>query len=127
LSERVNLAEVLDALTERFITERRLPLDGQLAQLEELGRLGGRTVVARRPGLLYRLASQQDKVTLVFSGKKITYPSEMEAALRYIATAAELEVGSIPNLDVVQRLLLVHRLIREGFVIVVRQPPQDEG
>ena len=50
----------------------------------------------------------------------------MEAALRYIATAAELEVGSIPNLDVVQRLLLVHRLVREGFLIVVRQPPQDE-
>jgi ribosomal protein L16 Arg81 hydroxylase len=127
LSERVNLAEVLDGLTDRFITERRLPLDGQLAQLEELGRLGARTVVARRPGLLYRLALQQDKITLVFSGKKITYPSGMEAALRYIATAAELEVDSIPNLDAVQRLLLVHRLIREGFVIVVRQPPQDEG
>jgi ribosomal protein L16 Arg81 hydroxylase len=127
LSERVNLAEVLDAMTDRFITERRPPLDGQLVQLEELGRLGLRTVVARRAGLLYRLASQQDKVMLVFSRKKITYPSEMEAALRYIATGAELEVGSIPNLDVVQRLLLVQRLVREGFLIVVRQPPQDES
>ena len=95
-------------------------------ELEELGRLRLRTVVARRAGLLYRLASQQDKVMLVFSRKKITYPSEMEAALRYIATAAELEVGSIPNLDVVQRLLLVQRLVREGFLIVVRQPPQNE-
>jgi hypothetical protein len=27
---------------------------------------------------------------------------------------------------VVQRLLLVQRLVREGFLIVVRQPPQDE-
>jgi hypothetical protein len=127
LSERVNLAEVLDAMTDRFITDRRPPLDGQLTQIEELGRLGLRTVVARRAGLIYRLASQQDKVMLVFSRKKITYPSEMEPALRYIATAAELEVGSIPNLDTVQRLLLVQRLVREGFLIVVRQPPQDEG
>jgi ribosomal protein L16 Arg81 hydroxylase len=127
LSERVNLAEVLDAMTDRFIAERRPPLDGQLAQLEELGRLRLRTVVARRAGLLYRLALQQDKVMLVFSRKKITYPSEMEPALRYIAAAGEFEVGSIPNLDVAQRLLLVHRLVREGFLIVVRQPPQDEG
>jgi ribosomal protein L16 Arg81 hydroxylase len=127
LSERVNMAEVLDAMTDRFIAERRPPLDGQLAQLEELGRLRLRTVVARRAGLLYRLALQQDKVMLVFSRKKITYPSEMEPALRYIAAAGEFEVGSIPNLDVAQRLLLVHRLVREGFLIVVRQPPQDEG
>jgi ribosomal protein L16 Arg81 hydroxylase len=127
LSERVNLAEVLDAMTDRFIAERRPPLDGQLAQLEELGRLRLRTVVARRAGLLYRLALQQDKVMLVFSRKKITYPSEMQQALRYIAAAGEFEVGSIPNLDVAQRLLLVHRLVREGFLIVVRQPPQDEG
>jgi ribosomal protein L16 Arg81 hydroxylase len=127
LSERVNLAEVLDAMTDRFIAERRPPLDGQLAQLEELGRLRLRTVVARRAGLLHRLALQQDKVMLVFSRKKISYPSEMEPALRYIAAAGEFEVGSIPNLDVAQRLLLVHRLIREGFLIVVRQPPQDEG
>ena len=126
LSERVNLAEVLDAMTDRFIAERRPPLDAQLAQLEELGRLRLRTVVARRAGLLYRLALQQDKVMLVFSRKKITYPSEMEPALRYIAAAGEFEVGSIPNLDVAQRLLLVHRLVREGFLIVVRQPPQDE-
>ena len=125
LSERVNLAEVLDAMTDRFIAERRPPLDGQLAQLKELGRLRLRTVVARRAGLLHRLALQQDKVMLVFSRKKITYPSEMEPALRYIAAAGEFEVGSIPNLDVAQRLLLVHRLVREGFLIVVRQPPQD--
>ena len=46
----------------------------------------------------------------------------MEPALRYIAAAGEFEVGSIPNLDVAQRLLLVHRLVREGFLIVVRQP-----
>ena len=63
---------------------------------------------------------------LVFSRKKISYPSEMEPALRYIAAAGEFEVGSIPNLDVAQRLLLVHRLVREGFLIVVRQPPLDE-
>lgn len=126
LSERVNLAEVLDAMTDRFIAERRPPLDGQLAQLEELDRLRLRTVVARRAGLLHRLALQQDKVMLVFSRKKISYPSEMEPALRYIAAAGEFEVGSIPNLDVAQRLLLVHRLVREGFLIVVRQPPQDE-
>jgi hypothetical protein len=40
LSERVNLAEVLDAMTDRFIAERRPPLDGQLAQLEELAVCG---------------------------------------------------------------------------------------
>lgn len=121
-----DLAEVLDAMTDQFIAERRPPLDGQLAQLEELDRLRLRTVVARRAGLLHRLALQQDKVMLVFSRKKISYPSEMEPALRYIAAAGEFEVGSIPNLDVAQRLLLVHRLVREGFLIVVRQPPQDE-
>ena len=127
LSERAKLTELLDAMTDRFVAERRPPLDGQLVQLEELGRLGLRTIVARRAGLLYRLIPRQDKVMLAFSRKKITYPSEMERALRYIATATELEVGSIPHLDAVQRLLLVHGLVREGFLIVVRQPPQDEG
>ena len=39
----LNLAEVLDAMTDQFIAERRPPLDGQLAQLEELDRLRLRT------------------------------------------------------------------------------------
>ena len=61
LSERANLTELLDAMTDRFVAERRPPLDGQLVQLEELGRLGLRTIVARRVGLLYRLIPRRTR------------------------------------------------------------------
>jgi ribosomal protein L16 Arg81 hydroxylase len=116
LSESVRVDAVLDRLSERFIAARPPLLNGQLAQIDELHHLGLETMVVRRPGVIYRLISTDDGVTLAFHRRKITYPLHMEPTLRYIAAAPPFQVGSIPHLEPLERMLLVQRLVREGFL-----------
>ena len=120
VSEKAGVHGVLDLMTERFIATRRPLLHGQLAQVDDLGHLGLQTVVTRRPGVIYRLSAAEHGTTLAFHRKKITFPSHMEPVLRYVATGHAVEVGSIPDLEPLERLLFAQRLLREGFLTIVK-------
>lgn len=120
VSETIRVDDVLESLRERFVAARRPLLNGQLTQLDDLDHLGLQTVVVRRPGVIFRLLSKEDGVTLAFHQKKITYPLHLEPTLRSIAAAEPFQVGSIPGLEPLEQMLLVQRLVREGFLMLLR-------
>jgi hypothetical protein len=128
VAKTVGVDDLLDSMRERFIATRRPLLAGQLTQIDELQHLGAETMLARRPGVIFRLLSTENAVTLAFHQKKITYPLHLEPTLRYIATAESFQVGSIPNLEPLERLLLAQRLVREGFLVLcVPDTPDDRA
>ena len=120
LSEKASVHDVLELMAERFVATRRPLLDGQLTQVDELGHLRLQTIVARRPGVIYRLSVAENGATLTFHRKTITFPPHMEPVLRYVATGHAVEVGSIPDLEPLERLLFAQRLLREGFLTIVK-------
>ena len=89
-------------------------LEDALSQLRASDALTTETLLERRPTVL----SEYDDGTLVFEGKRIRVPGRALAELRAIADSlGPFRADELPGeLDAESRLVLLRRLIREGFV-----------
>jgi hypothetical protein len=122
------LAEQLDPETverrrrRRFLETRRPIRDDGLSQLRALERLDSDTVLERRETVIADLEETDGAVTLVFEGKEIGFPTPAAPELRACFEAEEpFRASELPGeLDEQGRLVLVRRLVREGFIRVVR-------
>jgi JmjC domain len=114
LAERLGPEEVARRARARFVNSRRPILDGQLEEVRTLDSLGVETPLERRATVIADL----EGTTLSFEGKHVAFPEHAREELEAIFaadepfTAAELPGG----LDDESRLVLVRRLIREGFL-----------
>jgi cupin superfamily protein len=98
----------------RFVKSRRPVLGDQLEQVRALERLGPDTEVERRPTVIFDL----DGSELSFEGKTISFPERVREEVEFVALAEEpFTAADLPgDLDEEGRLVLVRRLIREGFL-----------
>ena len=118
LSARLDPAEVAAAARERFVLGRRPIRERGLAELRALDELGPTTVVERRPTVIADLVATGDGLELVFEGKRVRFPAFVEAELEHaLTTGAPFAAADLPGrLDEAGRLVLVRRLVREGFL-----------
>ena len=100
----------------KLVRSRRPILGGQLTQLRALESLDLDTRVERRPTVLFDLAG----LTLSFEGKELDFPAEAAEELAFAAQSDEpFTPGDLPgDLDDEGRLVLVRRLVREGFLVL---------
>lgn len=106
----------------RLVRSRRPILGGQLSQIRALDDLGLETEVERRPTVLFDLAG----TTLSYEGKEIGFPAELREEVEFVAEADErFTPADLPGeLDDEGRLLLVRRLVREGFLRISKAAPR---
>ena len=120
LAERLEPEAVALRKARRLVHTRRPILDGQLRQLRALDGLTTETEVERRPEALFLLEDAADggRVRLSFSGKSITFPARAREEVEALADAdGPVTAGGLPGgLDEAGRLVLVRRLVREGFL-----------
>jgi bifunctional lysine-specific demethylase and histidyl-hydroxylase NO66 len=105
----------------RFLDTRRPIRDDGLSQLRALERLEVGTPVERRSTVVADLEEDEDGVGLVFEGKELRFPEHARAE---VVACLEAEEPFLPSelpgsLDEAGRLVLVRRLVREGFLRVV--------
>ncbi len=115
------LDKLVGKIAHRFISNRKPLLDGQLNQLRSLDNLSLVSQLERRPGILCQLETDDKTVSLVYTGKKVSFPVFVENTLRYIVRQENRSftiVDMPPELDEAGRLVLVRRLVREGFLVV---------
>jgi hypothetical protein len=114
LAERLGPEDVAARMRRRLVERRRPILDGQLAEVRTLDELDAETPLERRPTVLCDL----EGTTLVFEGKRVSFPEAARAELEAVARADEpFRAADLPGeLDEEGRLALVRRLIREGFL-----------
>lgn len=118
-SNKINLNYILDRIAERFIISRPQVLDNQLIELEGVDKVDLLTSVRRREEIIFKIKPEDDTVTLLYNGKKIKFPKYVEPALRYIVSNNAFNAELIPcNIDNRGKLVLVRRLIKEGFLTV---------
>jgi Cupin superfamily protein len=116
LAARLAPADVARRERRRFAAGRRAVLDDQLAQARAAAGLGAHDRVER----CATVVSALDGPVLVFDGKELRVPARAATAL---AAAHDAEgpfaAADLPGpLDEAGRLVLVKRLIREGFLAV---------
>lgn len=120
-ADSVQLEDVVDRIAERFITSRTPLLDGQLLGLADVDQMDVHTTVRHRAGLICRLTEDEHSLYLLFPGKRLSCPKYGEPLLRFIIQTPEFNVASLPgDVDVTEKLELVRRLIREGFLVMDR-------
>ena len=114
LERRLEPADVTRRRRLKFVRTRRPVLDDGLSELRAIDSLTLETLLERRPTVL----SEFDDGTLVFEGKAITVPPQALSELRAITVAdGPFQAIDLPGeLDEEGRLVLLRRLIREGFV-----------
>jgi hypothetical protein len=100
----------------KLVRTRRPILGGQLSQLRALESLDLDTVVERRPTVLFDVEGG----TLSFEGKDVAFPEEATDDFAFIAQCDEpFTPADLPGeLDDEGRLVLVRRLVREGFLVI---------
>jgi ribosomal protein L16 Arg81 hydroxylase len=96
-----------------FVTTRRAVLDSQLEEVRTLDSLDADTLVERRSTVIADL----DATTLVFEGKRVSFPDYVREELEFVLAAEDAFCArDLPgDLDGASRLVLLRRLIREGF------------
>jgi Cupin superfamily protein len=99
---------------ERFVRGRRPILDGQLSELRALGELTVATELERRDTVIADLHG----TTLLFEGREVSFPDRLALELAFLVTVEGSFSGSdLPGtLDDAGRLVLLRRLVREGFL-----------
>jgi hypothetical protein len=104
----------------RFVDSRRPIREDGLTQLRSLERLSSETLVERRATVIADLEEREDGVSLVFEGKELRFPAHASSALEAcFESDAPFRIRDLPGeLDAEGRVVLVRRLVREGFVRV---------
>jgi hypothetical protein len=127
IAERLTGDDVARRKAARLERRRRPVLDGQLSQLRALDALTVATLVERRPSTLAATADEGDAVALVFHGKRLLLPARLGEEAAFLAEVdAPFAAADLPgSLDDAGRLVLVRRLVREGFLRIKR--PDEPG
>ena len=120
LQERLAPEDVARRRRERFLKGRRPLLGGQLSQLRALDRLDTNTLLERRDTVSPHVDVSDDEVTLSYEAGKIVFPTAVRPEIEFIADADEpFRASDLPgDLDNESRLVLVGRLVREGFLLI---------
>ncbi|HVE68208.1 MAG TPA: cupin domain-containing protein [Solirubrobacteraceae bacterium] len=102
----------------RFVAGRRPILDDQLACLRAADGLGVDDPVARRATVI----ADRDGATLRFEGREVAFPERVREAVEFVHGApGPFTAAELPGpLDAPGRLVLVRRLVREGYLRPVR-------
>jgi hypothetical protein len=118
LSERLDREDVERRARAKLVRSRRPIREGQFRQLRALEELRTETALERNPTVLADLVEQNGVVSLVFEGREVTFPGHVREEVAAVAIAEEpFTASELPgSLDDNGRLVLVRRLVREGFL-----------
>ena len=117
LAERLRPEQVVRRRRERFVRTRRPIREAELSQLRALDDLTLETAVERRPTVVADALTSED-VRIVFEGKEVVLPRRRREDVEFVAAAeGPFRPADLPGpLDDDGRLVLVRRLVREGFL-----------
>lgn len=118
LRERLGPDAVVRRKRRRFVRSRAPILEGQLSHVRGLAELGQETLVERRPTVVVDLETAEDGVRLLFDGKELRLPPFVRVDVEFCAGVEEpFRAADLPgSLDAEGRLVLIRRLVREGFL-----------
>ncbi len=113
-----------DLLADQFVLTRLPSRKDQLLDLQQVEVVTLDSQIARRDHMIFRLKLEGDAISLSFQGKRIHFPADISETVEFVTQSERFRVRELAgNLDDAGKLVLVKRLIREGFLTL----DHDEG
>ncbi len=118
VASRLGADEVRAAARRRFVSTRRPVLSGQLQSARAAERIGIDDRFERRNTVIFECEETARGVSLRFEGRELSFPSQAREAMLDICSRdrAFTPHELTGTLDEAGRLVLVRRLVREGFL-----------
>jgi hypothetical protein len=118
LADRLGTESVERRRRRSFLDSRRPIHEDGLSQLRRLERLSAETRVERRETVIADLEEWAGGLALVFEGKEVRFPAHASVELGACFESEEpFRIADLPGeLDDDGRLVLIRRLVREGFL-----------
>jgi ribosomal protein L16 Arg81 hydroxylase len=117
VSEKADFDAAIEELVDQFLSSCPPVLTGQISQIARLDELTAQSLAGARQGIIYRLQTSDDCVTVDHYSGTVTFPRHVYEPLRFALEHSRFVVGELPgDLDDEGKLVLVRRLIREGLV-----------
>jgi hypothetical protein len=109
----------IDEAMNRALLAAYPSLERHLLDLEDERTVTLETGIRRRLNMPWQLTTDDEYVYLHFHGKVIRMPADVEQDLRFVTKTEQFTANDLPgDLDPQGRLVLVRRLLKEGFVTV---------
>jgi hypothetical protein len=122
---RVDAAAVVERVVERTLLHMAPSLEGHLLDSEDERSLTTGTRLRCMVDTRWLLDRAGDRIVLRFHGKAVTFPAYVEPELRFMAQTPGFSARHLPGeLDMPSRILLIRRLVMEGFLTIVRDHPE---
>ncbi len=94
--------------------------DGRLLDYLNFSKINLKTCVAKRQNITYELIASESTVGLKFYHKKIEFPKFVSTSIDFILREKNITISDLPSiLDDNGKLILVRKLIKEGFLKIV--------
>jgi len=126
LRARLKPEQIAARMRGKLVRMRRPILPDQLQQVRLASALEAETPLERRATVL---ADLDAGATLTFEGKQLRFPLHVRDDLEFVCNVAHpFCAADLPgSLDESSRLVLLRRLVREGFLAVTPSPRNDGG
>ena len=105
------------AMLEKLVSSHILPAGAGLTLSGEEAKAALTDVYEKWPDLPIYIVQENQDISVLFAGKKITFPFFIEPALSFIINSPSFTRQDLPaNLDTDEKTVLLKRLIREGLI-----------
>ncbi|MGP0058666.1 MAG: cupin domain-containing protein [Beijerinckiaceae bacterium] len=118
---QANYMSLLDEFRTDFIASKPQKMHGLFQAIHAADHVADDRIYRKRLGILTRTISDQERLTIIFSGKKIELPKFTLSAVDLCLSGNEFTIMDIPDLDSESSRVLVRRLLREGLLEDVSQ------
>lgn len=120
-TRHLNSSDAKELMTEQFISTRWPYRQDQIQNLNRLSKLTLDSLVRHQENIIFRVKLDQatNAIHLSFHGKMLVFPSNVSDAVTFVVQTESFRPRDIRgNLDAPGKLVLVKRLIREGFLTI---------
>lgn len=112
------LERVVSQLSDETITQFPMDFSGQVEAHFSGAELSPEDKVGPRRALIYKMRPENGEIKMLFGGRQVTFPSFLDAPLRYCLSTKAFKVKSIPgDLADSERVAVVERLMQEGLLV----------
>lgn len=122
-SQRLNLNQGTKLIHQNLLVGSYPSRPGQLRDLADLPNLKLDDEVQRRETIVFALTESSEQVRLEFHDKVVAFPGFISESVHFISQTPSFAIRDIPGaIDDGSRLVLVRRLMKEGFLTKSKVP-----